>query len=394
MCGESEGRFVKESILILANKYPNEIEPTTNMFIQQLAWEFADIGFECNVICPMPINFNIRYVNMPYQTVETTENGNNIQVFRPKYISLGQSGNLLLKERVLFTTKTYELATKKVFNKQKKKPDYIYSYFLCPTSVVASRLGIKYGIPAFMEHGEALYYGNEKYGNEYLKKELKGLKGVIAVSNQNKHYVVDSGIVDERITTVYPNCFREERFHYIDKGIAREHFGWDKDLFIVGYAGSFDERKGILRLQAAVDGLDEVYFACAGNGPLNPDSPKCIWAKPVNHDELPYFYNALDAFVLPTLAEGSCTATAEAIGCGCPIISSNRRFNENLCFEDNSITVDPENIEEISSAIKKLQQNPELRNKMSQGSLRRAENLKQSARMKNIVGFMKKMKGE
>lgn len=95
-----------------------------------------------------------------------------------------------------------------------------------------------------MEHGEALYYGNEKYGNEYLKKELKGLKGVIAVSNQNKHYVVDSGIVDERITTVYPNCFREERFHYIDKEIAREHFGWDKDLFIVGYAGSFDERKG------------------------------------------------------------------------------------------------------------------------------------------------------
>jgi glycosyltransferase involved in cell wall biosynthesis len=239
-----------------------------------------------------------------------------------------------------------------------------------------------------MEHGEAQYSGNLKYGNVYLKKELAGLSGVIAVSNQNKHYVVDSGIVKEEITVVYPNCFREERFFPMDKAEARKHFGWDEKCFIVGFAGSFDDRKGPLRLQDAVEKVDGVYFACAGSGKEVPTSEKCIWAKPVLHKDLVYFYNALDAFVLPTLAEGSCTATAEAIGCGCPIISSNRQFNESLCFEDNSIVVDPENIDEIASAIQKIKDNPQLEESMRTASLRRAENLKQGKRMKEIANFM------
>lgn len=379
---------MKKSIMILANKYPNPIETTTNMFIQQLAWEFADMGYECYVICPMPINLNLRYVNMAFKSSEQTENGNTVTVYRPKYISLGQSGNWLVKKRVLFTTKAYELAVESVIKRINQLPDLIYAYFLCPTSVVASRLGKKYNIPAFMEHGEALYYGDKKYGNDYLKKELLGLKGVIAVSNQNKHYVVDSGIVSEKITLVYPNCFREERFHRIDMNEAREYMGWDQDKFIVGFAGSFDERKGTLRLQAACEKLEDVYFACAGKGELTPTSSKCVWAKPVLHKDLPYFYSALNAFVLPTLAEGSCTATAEAIGCGCPILSSDRPFNENLCFPENSIVFDPENVDEIAAAIEQVRTTPGLEESLRMGSLKISESLKQGKRMREIAKFM------
>ena len=379
---------MKKSILILANKYPNPIEPTTNMFIQQLAWQFADMGYECSVVCPMPVNFNYQYAQLAYESTEKTENTHTVKVYRPKYLSAGQSGNILLKQRVLFTTKTYEAAAESVLKKLERMPDFLYAYFLCPTSVVASRLGLKYHIPAFMEHGEALYYGNEKYGNNYLKKELRGLKGVIAVSNQNKHYVVDSGIVSGDITVVFPNCFREERFHKIDMMEAREHMGWDKDKFIVGFAGSFDERKGPLRLQAACEKLEDVFFACAGNGKLLPGGQRCIWAKPVLHKDLPYFYSALNAFVLPTLAEGSCTATAEAIGCGCPILSSDRPFNENLCFPENSIVFDPLDIDDIAKAIKMLQTTPGLEDKLREGSLKISENLKQGTRMKKIVEFM------
>ena len=377
---------MKKRIVILANKYPNAYEPTTNMFIQQLAWQFADMGYESIVICPMPINFNPNFAKLPYKDEDNTENNNKVIVFRPKYISLGQSGNALLKKRVRFTTKAYELSVDRVFKQLDRKPDYIYAYFLTPTSVVASRLGKKYHIPAFMEHGEALYYGNEKYGNEYLARELTGLSGVIAVSNQNKHYVVDSAI-----TVVYPNCFREERFHPIDMKEARRHMGWDEDVFVVGLVGSFDERKGTMRLQAAVDKLEGVKFACAGKGELKPTSKNCIWADPVLHSDLPYFYSALNAFVLPTLAEGSCTATAEAIGCGCPIISSNRPFNESLCFEDNSIVVDPENVNAIASAIKRLKDTPELEASMRAASIKRSENLKQGKRMEEIAKFMERM---
>lgn len=377
-----------KKIAILANKYPNKYEPTTNMFIQQLSWQFSDMGLETIVICPMPINLNKNFIKLPYKEITTNENGNDITVYRPKYLSMGQSGNKFQKKRVLFTTKAYELAVDKVLKKMFEKPDYLYSYFLCPTSVAASRLGNKYCIPAFMEYGEALYMGNEKYGNEYLSKELTGLKGVIAVSNQNKNYVVDSGIVKDEITIVYPNCFREERFHPIDMKIARQHFGWNENDFIVGFAGSFDERKGILRLQKAVDKLKGVKFACAGQGELSPTSKNCIWAKPVLHENLSYFYSALNIFVLPTTAEGSCTATAEAIGCGCPIISSDRSFNESLCFDDNSIVIDPLNIDEIAEAIKRVKDDPELEESMRKGSIAHLDDLKQGKRMQHILEFM------
>lgn len=383
-----------KKILILANKYPNILEPTTNMFIQQLAWAFADMNYNCQVVCPLPINLNRKYNSIAYVCDEETENGNRVKVYHPKYISLGQSGKFLQKFRVKITTWFYEKAVDKILKKMREKPDYIYAYFLCPTSVVASRLGKKYHIPAFMEHGEALYAGNEKYGNNILKKELTGLKGVIAVSNQNKRYVVDSGIVNENIVTVYPNCYREERFYHIDKKEARKHFGWDEEKFIVGFAGSFDNRKGVLRLQTAVDRLENVYFACAGNGEDKPTSDKCVWAKPVLHSELVYFYNALDVFVLPTLAEGSCTATAEAIGCGCPIISSDKEFNENLCDINNSILINPESVEEIKNAIETLYKNRKLLNKMSMGSQEKAKTLKQKDRMQKVSEFIKKMAKE
>ena len=377
-----------KKILILANKYPNIIEPTTNMFIQQLAWAFADMGYECQVVCPLPINLNIHYKKVQYECYEKTENGNKVKIFHPRYISLGQSGKFLQKIRVKYTTNMYEKSVDKVIKNMTKKPDYLYSYFLCPTSVVASRLGKKYNIPAFMEHGEALYTGDEKYGNKKLKEELTGLTGVIAVSNQNKRYVVDSGIVKENIVKVYPNCFREERFYHIDKKKARKHFGWNENMFLVGYAGSLDERKGANRLQEAVDSLENVYFAIAGKGKIKINSNKCIWSKPIAHNELVYFYNSLDVFVLPTLAEGSCTATAEAIGCGCPIISSNREFNENLCNEDNSILINPNSIQEIKNAIEKLYKDRKLLNAMSEGSIKKAESLKQKDRMKKVAEFM------
>ena len=376
-------------ICILANKYPNNVEPTTNMFIQQLAWQFADMGYECFVICPMPTNFDKRYKKLKEVSEEKTENGNMIKVYRPKYKSLGQSGSFLQKTRVRLTTKFYEDATLKTIKKYSLNPDIVYSYFICPTSVVAAHITKKLGIPSFMEHGEALYSGDKKYGNKYLKKQFKYLTGCIAVSNQNRDYLLNNDVLDKGKILVQPNCFREERFYKIDKKAARKHFGWDEDKFIVGYCGSLDERKGVLRVEKAVDKIEGVYMAFAGGGKLVPMSKKVIYCKPVLHSDLIYFYNALDVFVLPTTAEGSCTATAEAIGCGCPIISSNRSFNDNLCDESNSILVGPMDINQISTSIESLYKDQIKLSELSNGSLKKRETLKQKERMNKVVDFIK-----
>ena len=109
----------------------------------------------------------------------------------------------------------------------------------------------------------------------------------------------------------------------------------------------------------------------------------------MNNDELVWFYSALDVFVLPTEHEGCCNAIVEAIACGCPIISSDRSFNYDICDKTNSILVDPNDVEEIKNAIQKLYDNDKLREQLAQGSILKSKDLTLNKRAKNIIKFIK-----
>lgn len=378
-----------KTILIVANKYPNKVDHNINIFTQQTAWTFAELGFNCIVICPMPVNFNIKYIQFPYKEIEQTENGSYVTVYRPKYLSAGQRKGVAQKQRVAFTTCVFTAAVESIIKKFDKKPDVLFGEFLCPAGVTVAYLGKKYNIPAYFQHGEATYVDDKKYGNKKLaNKLLVGLSGVIAVSSQNKGYLVDAGIVPVEKIGVFPNGCKSSRFYRRDRIEARRKFGWDEYLFIVGFCGSFDDRKGIMRLQEAVDGLDDVYFACAGKGSLKPNSDKCILAEPIDNVELPWFMSAIDAFVLPTYHEGCCTAIVEAICCGCPIISSDRAFNYEICDDSNSILVEPSDIDAIRAAIFKVKEDSNFRKRLSEGSLAKAPMLALEQRIENIVEFM------
>ncbi len=377
-----------KKIWFIVNKYPNITDPNVCVFIQQLVWSIADRGYECSVIVPMPVNFDRRYKDFPFHSEETTDTGGRIDLYYPKYISFGQAGKAAQKFRVKMTTDRFEKAVESVFSAIKEKPDIIYAHFLCPAAVAVARMGRKYNIPSFFAHGEATYSGDQKYGNAVLAKELRNINGVIAVSEQNKNYCVDSGIVPENKIKTFPNGYRKDRFAKKDKTEARKKFGFKEDDFIVGFCGSFDERKGVLRLQNAVDQIEGAVFACAGKGKLEPDSPKCIWKKPIENQELAWFYSAIDLFVLPTRNEGCCNAIVEAIACGCPIISSDRSFNYDICDESNSVLIDPNDTDSIRDAIIKLKNDNALREKLGSGSLEEAKTLTLEQRAKNILEFM------
>lgn len=379
-----------KEICILVNKYPNILEPTVCVFIQQLVWTFADFDYKCSVIAPLPINLNSKYLKIPTFTQEKNENGEIIDVYHPKYISFGQSGKFFQKLRVGMTTFLYNNSVKKIIKEKLKnnKDIILYSHFVCPSGVTAAKLGKKFKLKSFMAHGEAIYSSNKKYGSKNLKRIFSNLNGVIAVSQQNKDYLVNDDVIDENKVEIFPNGYREERFYPIDKDIARKHFGWDNKKFIVGFCGSFDERKGILRLEKACDKFDDVYFACAGKGSLNPTSSKCILKEPIKNNELIYFYNAIDIFVMPTQNEGCCNAIVEAIACGCPIISSNRSFNYDILNKKNSILIDPNNVDEIYEAIKKIKEDENKRKEMQNESINFSKNLTLKKRAKNILNFI------
>lgn len=101
-----------KQLVILANKYPNEFDPNINVFTQQTAWTFADLGCECVVVCPSAVNLNKTNRKLPLETVEMTEQGNNVRIVRPHYLSMGQRPGPFNKQRVSFTVSHYVASVK------------------------------------------------------------------------------------------------------------------------------------------------------------------------------------------------------------------------------------------------------------------------------------------
>lgn len=376
------------SICIIANKYPNNIEPTALVFVQQLVWSLADLGISCKVICPLAVNIKPEYFKVPDKIIEITEQGNRVEVFFPKYIGVGQSYKILNWRPAKFTTNSFTREVIKVVKKFESLPCAFYGHFITPAGIAAARLGKKYKKPSYLAYGESTSWSIDNFGIQDVKQELSSLNGVIAVSSRNKKMLIEHDVIEENKIRVFPNGYRPERFLQYDKGESRKKMGFPDDKFIVGFCGSFDERKGILRLEKAIDKLDDVFMVAAGRGKMLPSSSKCIFAQSVNNNELPYFYSSLDVFVLPTRNEGCCNAIIEAMACGCPIISSDKSFNYDILDKSNAILINPDSIEEIIEAIEILKNNKELRDSMIKNSLLKAKKLTLDERAKAISKYI------
>lgn len=75
--------------------------------------------------------------------------------------------------------------------------------------------------------------------------------------------------------------------------------------------------------------------------------------------------------------------------CGLPIISSDRNFNYDILDDSNSIMVAPENINQMSAAIKLMTEDEYKKDTLAMGALNRALSLSIDQRASNILNFIK-----
>jgi teichuronic acid biosynthesis glycosyltransferase TuaC len=147
--------------------YPNKVNPAGQVFVQQLAWAFANMGIKCTIICPVAINLNPSLVRLPYEVTETTADGSTLKIFFPKFISMGQQNILGLKTARL-TTFLYHIAVKNVWFNLKDKPAVVYGHFLTPSGISASRIGREFNIPSFAAYGESHPWSIDNYGKKLM----------------------------------------------------------------------------------------------------------------------------------------------------------------------------------------------------------------------------------
>ena len=200
-------------------------------------------------------------------------------------------------------------------------------------------------------------------------------------------------LLDENLATkdrikVFPNGVNLEKIHQLDKSTCRKDLGIEEDKVVGIFLGHFIERKGPLRVAAATKGIKNLQMIYIGTGDQVPQGDNIVFKGRVPHEEIPKYLSAADFFILPTQAEGCCNAIIEAMACGLPIISSDRDFNDDILNDECSIRVNPDNIEQIRNAVKKVVDDNQLREMMSKASLKKVKILELRQRARNIMDYM------
>lgn len=382
---------MKKSVkkMLFVGLYPNEVDQYSNVFFQNLILSIAETGIECTVISPVSITkYKDNIKNISYERLEETKNGYKVRVIHPRTLSFSSKSIFGIKTFKL-TEKLFQRSVLKSVGKLNESFDVVYGHFLLRGGLTAIKIGRRLNIPAFFAYGECDYVSevSSVYGN-ISKKEIAGVRGIISVSSKNTRELMDSGLFSEDDIIMCPNGIDDRVFHKKDQKEARIKLGFPLNAFVVGFVGGFIERKGDKRLLKAVDKLDDVYLAFAGRGDNPPEGDKVVFCKPLAHENVSVFLNAIDIFVLPTLNEGSSNAIIEAMACGKPIVSSDLPFNDDILEESNSIKINPTNINQIREAILLLKNNDTKRISLGINGEKKAKELTISYRSRKIIDYI------
>lgn len=377
-----------KSILIAANNYPTKTDPA-HTFLEQIAVALSKRGLQVTIIAPSRIvQHYLRHTELhPRYREIPVEGGEAIIVHQPRYITLGNSFetfNMWNASRIVCKTAS----------KIKEKPDICYGYFWHWAWSVFPFAKAK-NIPLIAHTGETPIILQDYFTEEKLKPFTEYVKAVICNSTFCKKLSLDAKLTVEEKCEVFPNGINSKLFYPRDKRKLRNEYGIKDSDFVIAYTGWFDDNKGSVRVSDAIKLLGDKEIKSIfigdnreGNGNYEPTCDGIILNKRLPHTEIPQWLSMADVFVLPTQHEGSSNVIIEAMACGLPIISSDRMFNWDVLNQDNSILIDPMNINEIAAAIKALKEDKQRRELMSKAALVTAAELTVDKRVERIINFI------
>lgn len=368
------------NICFISPGYPGKHDKGDYAFVKQLVDAIAAEGNECYVLCP----YNVFRFRMVIPIREKYKKGEGqVWVYRPWYISLSNVFSFTQRQN----EKSYRRALRKAFNMLPKMPDAIYGHFW-NSAIRGYEFARDNNIPLFVATGESSI--GHFISPTIVPKGFKDyISGVICVSSKNRDESVEFGLTILDKCEVFPNAVNTELFHWRERMECRNKLGLPKDAFIIAFVGLFDDRKGSMRVSEAINRIGGVHSIFIGKGDKEPKCDGILFKGALPHEQIPLYLCSADCFVLPTRAEGCCNAVIEAMACGLPIISSNRSFNWDVLDNTNSIMVDPDNIDEIASAIMTVRDNPSVRKQLAEGAIQKASNLTIDKRAGKIIEFIK-----
>ena len=379
-----------KSITVIAGDYTAPGHASL-VFVQQLVQAIIDQGVKVNVIAFQSVVHALvhREKLLPRHSKGVTEKGVEYDIYRPYTLSFGNNNPF---ERLTNWYNRHSIET--VI--RKTKGDILYSHFWS-SALPVYEFAQKNHKPLFVACGEgddALEEMVDTMPQEKLETLAKAVTGVVSVSSENKRKCINFGLSREENTDVFPNCVNIDFFHKRDANEVKDRLGIKDADFVLCFVGGFIPRKGPDRVAQAIKNLNDPNIKVMFIGKPFPgyaydfDCPGIIHKGPLDHELIPQYMSCADVFVLPTQKEGCSNAVVEALAMGLPVISSDGPFNDDILDENNSIRINPDDVDALTDAIRKLRDDKTLRKSMVDYSNSRHEEYSIEGRAKRILGFI------
>lgn len=203
-------------------------------------------------------------------------------------------------------------------------------------------------------------------------------KRVIVLSKELSERARQIGIPYSKIRVVPSGIHCENEFNHklFDHEAVRKEFEL-QDKIIVGFVGRLVRLKGLVYLLYALKNLEKefpnLHLLIVGYGQEKSFIEKIAQKLNLNvtftgrikRREIPRVISAMDMFVNPSLTEGLPIAVMEAMAMRKPVVATNVGGTQDLVRDgENGFLVPPRDVSALSSAIKKLVQDADMRLKM------------------------------
>lgn len=199
-----------------------------------------------------------------------------------------------------------------------------------------------------------------------IKFQLKLTDCIIVVSDSWIVTIKDILKEDHCIVSL-PNGFNQRLFHITSQGFAREVLRLPKDKKILLSIGHLEEYKGhkylINSMKKIIESRRDVNLYIIGKGTMEKYLQSLIEQYGLQDhvflaggnktdEDLFYWMNSCDIFVLPSLKESFGIVQIEAMACGKPVVATYNGGSEDIILDRRlGNLVKPKDIDELARAI-------------------------------------------
>ncbi len=242
------------------------------------------------------------------------------------------------------------------------------------SSFLAAKIAKRYSKPLVVtQHNTFIEYNNiwdtaEKLNDIAIGKQvLKDANKIVVVSNATKNYILSLGAEPGKIEVIH-NGVDLDRFKPLSgvKEDMRKRLGISKDASVLLTVRRLVYKNGIDTLlesaEIAVKKNSKLVFVVVGKGPDFREVKEKIADSGmqrqfrltgfVSDEDLPFYYNLSDLFVLPSKSgEGLPLVALEAMACGLPVIATNVGGISEVISGDYGKLVPPDSPEALAEAL-------------------------------------------